>query len=70
MKYLVTSDRLSWPRGTEVEGADVSGNIDMLVQVGHLAPVLDEPKGKKAKLVPVQPDPVGDDSAEEPEEQD
>jgi hypothetical protein len=41
----------------------------MLVQVGHLAPVVNEPKGKKAKLEPVQPDPVDDDSAEEPEEQ-
>jgi hypothetical protein len=70
MKYVVTSDRLAWPRGTEVNGADVSGNIDMLVQVGHLVPVLDEPKDKKAKLGPVQPEPVDDDSAEEPEEQD
>jgi len=71
MKYVVASDRLAWPRGTQVDGADVSGNIDMLVQVGHLAPVVDEPKGKtKAKLEPVQPDPVDDDSAEEPEEQD
>jgi hypothetical protein len=70
MKYVVTSDRLDWARGTEVNGADVSGNIDMLVQVGHLVPVLDEPKGKNAKVVPVQPDPVDDDSAEEPEEQD
>jgi len=69
MKYVVMSDRLSWPRGTEVDEADVSGNIAMLVQVGHLAPVADEPKAKKAKLVPVQPDPVDDDSAEEPEEQ-
>ncbi len=67
MKYVVMSDRLSWPRGTEVDEGDVSGNIAMLVQVGHLAPVAD--KGKKAKLVPVLPDPVDDDSAEEPEEQ-
>jgi hypothetical protein len=67
VKYVVTSDRLSWPRGTEVDEADLSGNIGMLVQVGHVAPVVD--KVKKAKLVPVQPDPVDDDSAEEPEEQ-
>lgn len=66
MKYLVTSDRLAFPRGSEVDEADLSGNIAVLVQVGHLAPVA----GKKAKMVPVQPDPVGDDSAEEPEEQD
>jgi hypothetical protein len=70
MKYVVTSNRMGWPRGTEVDAADVSGNIAMLVQSGHLAPAVDEPKSKKAKLVPVQPDPVDDDSAEEPEEQD
>jgi hypothetical protein len=71
VKYVVTSDRLDWPRGATVDEGDLSGNIVMLVQVGHLAPVVDEPKSKmKAKLVPVQPEPVGDDSAEEPEEQD
>jgi hypothetical protein len=71
MMYVVTSDRLGWPRGTKVDEGDLSGNIAMLVQAGHLAPVLDEPKSKtKAKLVPVQPEPVDDDSAEKPEEQD
>jgi hypothetical protein len=69
MKYRVTSDRLSWPRGTEVDAADLSGNIDFLVQVGHLAPVVDQPKARKTKWEPVLPDPVDDDSAEEPEEQ-
>ena len=69
MKYVVASDRLGLPRGSQVDAADLSGNIDVLVQVGHLVPVVDEPKGKKAKLEPVQPDPVDDDSAEEPEEQ-
>lgn len=69
MKYVVTSDRMDYPRGTHVDADDLSGNIDVLVQVGHLAPVADEPKGKKAKLEPVQPDPIDDDSAEEPEEQ-
>jgi poly(3-hydroxyalkanoate) synthetase len=69
MRYVVTSDRMSWPRGTQIDAADLSGNIDVLVQVGHLAPVVNEPKGKKAKLEPVLPDPVDDDSAEEPEEQ-
>jgi hypothetical protein len=52
-----------------VNAADLSGNIDLLVQTGHLVPVVDEPKSKKAKLEPVQPDPVDDDSAEQPEEQ-
>jgi hypothetical protein len=69
MRYVVTSDRLDWPRGSQVDAADLSGNIAVLVQSGHLSPVADEPKGKKAKLEPVQPDPVDDDSAEEPEEQ-
>jgi hypothetical protein len=69
MKYVVASDRLGLPRGSQVDAADLSGNIDVLVQVGHLVPVVDEPKGKKASLEPVQPDPVDDDSAEEPEEQ-
>jgi hypothetical protein len=70
VKYVVTSDRLDWSRGSLIDEKDVSGNIAVLVQVGHLAPVVDEPKGKKAKLVPVQPDLTDDDSAEEPEEQD
>lgn len=65
MKYVVTSDRLRMPRGTEVDESDLSGNIAMLVQVGHLAPVT----GKKVKMEPVQPDPVDDDLAEQPEEQ-
>jgi hypothetical protein len=70
MKYVVTSDRLQWTRGTEVDEANLSGNIAVLVQAGHLAPVVDGPKSKtKAKVEPVQPDPVDDDSAEEPEEQ-
>ena len=69
MRYVVTSDRLGVPRGSQVNAGDLSGNIDMLVQTGHLAPVVDEPKSKKARLEPVQPDPVDDDSAEEPEEQ-
>jgi hypothetical protein len=71
MRYAVLSDRLVWPRGTEVDEANLSGNIAVLVQAGHIARVPDEPKGKtKAKVEPVQPDPDGIDSAEEPEEQD
>ena len=69
MMYVVTSDRLGVPRGSQVDAADLSGNIDVLVQTGHLVLVADETKDKKAKLEPVQPDPVDDDSAEEPEEQ-
>ena len=69
MMYVVTSDRLGVPRVSQVVAADLSGNIVLVVLVGHLVPVVDEPKGKKAKLEPVQPDPVDDDSAEEPEEQ-
>ena len=69
MRYVVASDRLGLPRGSQVDGADLSGNIDVLVQTGHLVPVVDEFKSKKAKLEPVQPDPVDDDSAEGPEEQ-
>jgi hypothetical protein len=69
MRYLVTSDRMDWPRGTEVDAADLSGNINVLVQVGHLAPVTDRPKTKKVKWEPVEPVSVDDDSAEEPEEQ-
>ena len=69
MKYLVKSDRMSWPRGSKVDASDLSGNIDVLVQTGHIVPVEDEPNSKKAKLEPVQPDPVDNDSAQEPEEQ-
>jgi hypothetical protein len=66
MRYLILSGRMAWPAGTEVDASDLSGNIDVLVQAGHVTPVA----GKmKAKLEPVQPDPVDDDSAEEPEEQ-
>jgi hypothetical protein len=66
MMYVVTSDRLGMPRGSQVDASDLSGNIDVLVQAGHVTPVA----GKmKAKSEPVQPDPVDDDSAEEPEEQ-
>jgi hypothetical protein len=68
MKYRILSGRMAWPAGTEVDASDLSGNIDVLVQAGHVTPVV---AGKmNVKSEPVQPDPVDDDSAEEPEEQD
>ncbi len=67
MKYRILSGRMAWPAGTEVDASALSGNIDVLVRAGHVTPVAGN---MKAKSEPVQPDPVDDDSAEEPEEQD
>jgi hypothetical protein len=67
MKYLVTSDRLSFPRGTVVDAEDLAGgNIEVLVATGHLTSApsqSNEPKGKPEPPVTVQ------HSADEPEEQ-
>ncbi len=36
-KYLVTSDRLIWPRGTVIDTADLEhSNIDALLAGGHI----------------------------------
>jgi hypothetical protein len=65
MSWLVTSARLAWDEGAVVSADDLAGcNIAALVQGGHLAPV----QGKvKSKRMPVEP--VPDESADEPEEQ-
>ena len=65
MKWIVTSDRLSWQRGAVVGADALTGcNIDALVQAGHVAPVPDQPKTKKR--MPVEP--VLYETADEPEE--
>jgi hypothetical protein len=61
MKYVVTSDRLAFSRGTVVDANDLAGgNIGVLVATGHLAPS----KTDRKPEVPV----TGKDSADEPEE--
>lgn len=62
MKYRVLSGRLDWPKGSVVDAADLSGNIDLLVQAGHIEPAADSPK---TKTKPVVPD---FDAADQPEE--
>ena len=37
-KYLVSSDRLIWPRGTVIDTADLEhSNIDALLAGGHIS---------------------------------
>lgn len=37
--YIVTSDRMRWPKGTRLSGSDLVGvTISALVEGGHLAP--------------------------------
>lgn len=62
MKYRVLSDRLGRPKGSVVDAADLSGNIDLLVRTGHVAPA---PDNSKTKTKPVAPD---FDTADQPEE--
>jgi len=74
MSWQVTSSRLAWAVGTVLGADDLAGcNIDALVQGGHLAPVVKQDPAPKAdgprRKMKVQPEPAGDDSAEEPEEQ-
>lgn len=65
MSWTVTSDRLSWKRGTRLMESDLAGcNIAALVEGGHLRPT-PEPKTTKR---PAQPEAT--DTAPEPEEQD
>ena len=73
MTYEVQSKRLTWPKGAVISADDLAGcNIEALVEGGHLAPVSkaqaapDVPK-KMSKRTPVEP--VPDDTADEPEEQ-
>lgn len=73
MTYTVQSERMAWPAGTVLSADDLAGcNIVALVEGGHLAPVTqaqatpDVPQ-KISKRTPVEP--VPDDTAEEPEEQ-
>lgn len=62
MKYVVTSDRLSFPRGTVVSADDLAGgNIAVLLATGHVAE-------SKTNRKPERPVTVKD-SADEPEEQ-
>ena len=67
MMYRVLSKRLRFPEGSVVDSLDLSGNIDALVDAGHLEPAASKPKSKKVE----EPEPAPasqDDSAEEPEE--
>ena len=73
MMYQVQSKRMAWPEGTVLSADDLAGcNIGALVEGGHLALVRqaqaapDVPQ-KMSKRRPVEP--VADDTAEEPEEQ-
>jgi len=64
VRYRVLSKRMRFPQGAVVEASDLSGNIDVLVQAGHLAPVLESSKKK------VKPEEPVSDAADQPEEQD
>jgi hypothetical protein len=69
MMYRVLTGRLRAPQGSVVSADDLGGNINLLVQVGHVEPVYPQQKTKKVQ----EPEPVPaleDDSADEPEEQD
>ena len=82
MKYRVESHRLAWPEGSVLTAEELEGcNIDAWLVGGHLALVaevqaapievaratrIDLPN-KNSKRTPVEP--VPDDTAEEPEEQ-
>ena len=67
MKFTVTSDRMSFPRGTVVHSDDLAGgNIAVLVATGHLTPA--PSPNEKTKWKPEPPVTV-EDSADEPEEQ-
>ena len=73
MMYQVQSDRMARPAGSVLSADDLAGcNIEALIEGGHLAPVAkaqatpDVPQ-KMSKRTPVEP--VPDDTAEEPEEQ-
>lgn len=38
-KYIVTSDRLAgFKRGDEIDAKDIDGNIDYLIEAGHISP--------------------------------
>lgn len=66
MSYEVKSGRMAWPAGSVLSADDLAGcNIDHLVATGHLAPAATS----KKKNEPVQPDPVDDYAADEPQEQ-
>ena len=73
MMYQVQSDRMARPAGSVLSADDLAGcNIEALIEGGHLAPVAkaqaapDVPQ-KMSKRTPVEP--VPDDTAEGPEEQ-
>lgn len=67
MKFTVTSDRLSFARGTVIDATDlVGGNIALLVATGHLTAT--PTASSKTKWKPEPPVTVHD-SADEPEEQ-
>lgn len=37
--YIVTSDRLAgFKRGDELDAKDIDGNIDHLIEAGHISP--------------------------------
>ena len=68
MTWTVCSDRMGWPQGSVLSDGDLAGcNIVALVEGGHLAPVAPDVPKKMSKRTPVEP--VPDDTAEEPEEQ-
>jgi hypothetical protein len=60
---------MSFAQGSVVDASDLSGNIDVLVEAGHLEPVADKPNMKKKVQEPEPVPALEDDSAEEPEEQ-
>lgn len=67
MKLTVTSDRLSFARGTVIDATDlVGGNIALLVATGHLT--AKPTPSTKTQSEPESPATVHD-SADEPEEQ-
>jgi hypothetical protein len=71
MSWKVQSSRLAWPEGTVLGADDLAGcNIAALVEGGHLSVYQQStpaPEAPKRKRMPVEP--VPDDTADEPEEQ-
>jgi hypothetical protein len=68
MMYRVLSRRMAFEQGSVVDASDLSGNIEALVEAGHLEPVADKPNKKNKLQEPEAVPALEDDSAEEPEE--
>ena len=68
MRYEVKTNRLKWDEGTVLSADELAGcNIEAWLIGGHIAPATDTQAYSKSKRTPVEP--VADDTAEEPEEQ-